>query len=219
MRIKNFVNRIRVLNKPKIFCIGLNKTGTTTLNKALQDLGVVVARESAAKPLFDDWVKRDFTNIVKFCKNAQAFQDSPFSFPYTYIILNQYFPDSKFVLTVRDDDEQWYKSITSFHSKLWGGGDGVPPSKDELLNAINSTKGRPWYVNRQLFNTPEDEPYQKESLLKFYNEYNDSVKEYFKNIPDKLLVINVSESDSYKKLLDFLDMKSDRDSFPWENKT
>ncbi|QIA08519.1 sulfotransferase [Draconibacterium halophilum] len=128
--------RIKVKNKQKIFCIGLNKTGTTSVKEALEELGYIVGNETEAKKLLNDWLKRDFRPIIKYCKFAQAFQDSPFSFPYTYIILNHVFPNSKFILTIRDDAEEWYRSITRFHSKLWGR-DGKIPTKEDLKSAIN----------------------------------------------------------------------------------
>jgi hypothetical protein len=159
LRIRRIFNRIRLYRKPKVFVIGLNKTGTTTMAKTLRDFGFVVASEKEAKPLFNDWVKGDFDPIIKFCKSAEAFQDSPFSFPGTYIALDKAFPGSKFILTIRDDEDQWYRSITRFHSKLWGDGDGVPPSKLQLQLATSSYRGRPWDVNQALFKTPENDPY------------------------------------------------------------
>jgi hypothetical protein len=160
-KLKNRYNAIKVAGRLKVFCIGLNKTGTTSVKSAFEELNFIVGNEADAKKLLNPWLKRDFKPIVQYCKTAQAFQDSPFSFPYTYIILDYAFPGSKFILTVRDDAEEWYNSITRFHAKLWG--DGKIPKKSDLLNA---KKGRPWIVNQELFKTPEDDPYNKDILLK-----------------------------------------------------
>jgi hypothetical protein len=199
--------------------IGLNKTGTTTMAKTLRDFGFVVASEKEAKPLFNDWVKGDFDPIIKFCKSAEAFQDSPFSFPGTYIALDKAFPGSKFILTIRDDEDQWYRSITRFHSKLWGDGDGVPPSKLQLQLATSSYRSRPWDVNQALFKTPENDPYNEEIMKKFYVDYNKSVVKYFEERSDDLLIINVGKEDSYRRLVNFLKVNSSFNEFPWENKT
>lgn len=190
--------------------------------KALSDLGFVVASEREAKSLFHYWVERDFKPIIKFCKSAQAFQDSPFSFPDTFIALDRAFPGSKFILTVRDDEHQWYRSITQFHSKLWGNGDGTPPTKFQLQAAFNSYKGRPWDVNQALFQAPDDDPYNQEILKDFYIKYNKSVIDYFNGRSEDLLVVNVAEDGAYQKFIDFLQIDSpDRSAneFPWENKT
>ena len=218
-RIKRRVNTVRVSGKTKVFVIGLNKTGTTTMAKALRDLGFIVASEKEAKHLFRAWASRDFNPIIEFCKSAQAFQDSPFSFPDTFIALDRAYPGSKFILTVRGDEHEWYRSITRFHSKLWGSGDGAPPTKSQLQNAVNSYKGRPWEVNQALFKTPEDDPYNEDILKSFYIEYNNSVIDYFKNRPENLLVVNVANQDSYERFVDFLGVTSTVSSFPWENRT
>ncbi|MGR9087962.1 MAG: hypothetical protein ACU841_12930, partial [Gammaproteobacteria bacterium] len=36
------INKYRVRNKTKYFCIGRNKTGTTSLKKAFEDLGATL---------------------------------------------------------------------------------------------------------------------------------------------------------------------------------
>lgn len=211
------VLRARAFGKRKIFCIGLNKTGTTSVKKAWQELGIAVGDQQKAQSLLSAWIDRDFKPIVKYCKTAQAFQDSPFSFPFTYIALDAFYPKSKFILTVRDSPEQWYQSLTKFHSKLWAK-DGMP-TKDDLLNAVNGTKGRPWVVNRALFNSPESEPYKKDVLIKFYLDHEFQVKEYFKFRENDLLIINVGHSDSYMQFCEFLNQRPVRNEFPWENKT
>lgn len=217
--IKRSANKLRAAGRTKVFVIGLNKTGTSTMAKALSNVGLILANETEAKPLFHAWVKRDFAPIIAFCKSAQAFQDSPFSFPDTFIALDKAFPRSKFILTVRDDENQWYRSITRFHSKLWGDGDGTPPTKKQLQAAFNSYKGRPWDVNQALFQTPEDAPYDEKILKDFYVEYNKSVVEYFSDRPEDFLVVNVANDGDYRKFIDFLGVKSLADDFPWENRT
>jgi len=64
---------------------------------------------------------------------AQAFQDIPFSLPYTFQALDMRFPGSKFILTIRNNPDQWYHSLISFHSKLFGR--GKVPDYDDLKKA------------------------------------------------------------------------------------
>ncbi len=90
------------LGKQKIFCIGRNKTGTTSLHAALIEMGIVVGRQRHAELMIGDWSKRDFRRLISFCRTAQAFQDIPFSLPYTFQALDMAFPRSKFILTVRE---------------------------------------------------------------------------------------------------------------------
>ncbi len=203
--------------KPKVFCIGFNKTGTTTIEYTLQQHNYKLNDQSKASVFIKDWKNRDFKGLVKYCKKYEAFQDFPFSFPYTYIALDQAFPESKFILTVRDSPEVWHKSITSFHGKLWG--NGKTPTKSDLENAVRYYKGRPWEVNRSIFKTPEDDPYNEEILKRQYLEHIESVREYFRFRPNDLLVVNVSNDEDYFKMCNFLNIKPVFEKFPWKNKT
>lgn len=212
------INYLRSLGKQKIFGIGLNKTGTTSLKVAMDELGFIVGHQRTGEKLMEDWIKRNFKPVVKYCKTAQFFQDAPFSKPYTYVVLDHEFPNSKFILTVRDSAEQWYNSLTKFHAKKWGK-DGRLPTKEDLKQASYIEKGWAWKMNRISYNTPESDPYKKDVLIKFYEDYNTSVKEYFRHRSYDLLVINVAQDGAYKELCDFLECEPVRDEFPWKNKT
>ena len=201
----------------KVFCVGCNKTGTTSVKAAFNELGYRVGDEVAAKYLTNNWACRNFQPIIDYCHTAEAFQDSPFSFPFTYQALDIAFPNSKFILTVRDTSDQWYQSITRFHAKLWG--DGEIPTREQLQQAVNVYKGRPWEVNRLLFGSPPEQPYKKENLIDFYESHNKCIKEYFRHRPDDLLVLNVSSSSSYGDFCEFLGHPWTEKPFPWSNKT
>jgi len=217
-RIRNSITRLQSVKRQKIFGIGLNKTGTTSLKTAMDELDYVVGHQPSAELLMDDWAKRDFSSIVSYCKTAQFFQDVPFSKPYTFVVLDHEFPNSKFILTVRDTAEQWYNSLTKFHAKKWGK-EGRIPTKEDLQKAPYIYEGWAWKINRMSYHTPENEPYKKDVMLNFYKGYNASVKEYFRHRPEDLLVLNVAENGSYQKLCEFLGVNSERDDFPWKNKT
>src|SRR5437763_5861921 len=97
-----YVNPFFVRNKQKIFCIGRNKTGTTSLTKAMMELGFITGNQGRAERLIDCYKLRNFKPIIAYCKTAQFFRDVPFSLPFTFIALDVAFPGSKFILTVRD---------------------------------------------------------------------------------------------------------------------
>jgi len=204
--------------KSKIFCIGFGKTGTTTIERVLKDFNFKLGNQEKGELLISDWYKRDFKNIIKLCKTADAFQDIPFALPYTFMALDQYFKYAKFILTERDSTEQWYHSLVNFHSKLWANGIHVPTA-EELKNANYRYKGYPYEVIKQIYNTNDDNLYHKETLIKVYEQHNTSIKDYFKSRPEKLIVINVAKRDDYFRLSDFLNKKPLADNFPWKNKT
>ena len=217
-KLTTILNQIKVYNKPKIFGIGRNKTGTSSLTSAMHELGYVVGYQKEAELLFSDWVKRDFRKLIKFCHTAQFFQDIPFSLPYTYIIMDHTFKRSKFILTVRDTPDQWYNSITKFHTKIYGK-NGQIPTKEDLQNAFYRYSGMPYDINKYVYNTPENDLYNKDILIKHYNYYNQGILDYFKHRPDDLLVLNVAEEDAYRKLTIFLGKTIINKNFPWKNKT
>lgn len=215
--IKNSISTFKVVKKQKIFCIGLNKTGTTSLKKEMENLGFVVGDQRQAELLFEDWVKKDFRRLIKYCRTAQFFQDAPFSFPYTFIVMDQAFRGSKFILTIRDDEEQWYQSLIWFHGKLWGNGH-IPPTAEDLKNANFIREGFPYYVRKHLNNVLDDNIYDKDLLMDFYKTHNKNVVDYFRHRPNDLLVINLKENDSYARFCNFLGIEQKHESFPWENK-
>ncbi len=204
-------------NKAKVFCIGLNKTGTTSMAKTLNDLGFIVGSQRLAELLLDDWGNRDFRSLINYCYTAQAFQDIPFSLPYSFQALDGYFPNSKFILTVRDNSEQWYNSLTQFHAKFFG--KGKIPTINDLKEADYIYPGYIYKLFTWTFNTPEEDPYNKNMLISNYEIYNAVVQDYFKFRPEVFLMINLSESNSYQKLCKFLGKPYHNETFPHENKT
>ena len=201
-----------------MFCIGANKTGTTSVEKLFNLMGLKVGKQVKAERLIEDWAKGNFDPIVSYVRyNGVAFQDIPFSLPNTFKAMDQAFPKSKFILTVRNTPEDWYRSLVSFHSKVFG--NGSVPSATDLKNSEYVYKGWIYDTLKHMYKTPDDDIYHKETLIKHYNDYNESVVDYFKDRPDKLLVVNVSESDAAFKISSFLGSKTPFEKMPWENKT
>ncbi|MGM5470806.1 sulfotransferase [Flavobacteriaceae bacterium LMO-SS05] len=205
-------------HRPKIFCIGFNKTGTTTIESVLKGFGYKMGNQAKGEFLFFDWYTRDFKSIIKLCKTADAFQDIPFSLPHTFIALDQYFKDAKFILTERNSAEEWYQSLVRFHSKLWAEGKGVPTAAD-LKQAAYRYTGYAYDSFKNIYHTEDHDLYNESILKAVYTTHNYTVKQYFKSRPEHLLVINVSQQQDYFRLCEFLDKKPLRTDFPWENKT
>jgi len=204
-------------NKLKVFCIGQNKTGTTTIEHALKEFGYNLGDQKDGEKLFENWIKRDFNSIINFTKKSNAFQDIPFSLPYTYQVLDQYYPNSKFILTLRDSDNQWYNSITQFHKKLWSKNEYLP-SLEDLKNADYNYEGFAYDYLREVYGVDDNDLYNEEKLKYWYNQYNNDIIRYFKN-SNKLLVVNVAINKDYDRLCNFLNKQKLRNGFEWKNKT
>jgi len=215
--LNNYKKGLKGYSQRKIFCVGRNKTGTTSVKKAFKDLGFVVGNQRKAELLLPYYKEKNFTPIIEYCKSAEAFQDFPFSFPDTYRHLDEAFPNSKFILTIRNNAEEWYYSLTSFHGKFFG--NGKIPTATDLQRADYVFKGWAWECNRLLYQTPEDDPYNKAMLIKHYLDHNEKIINYFRGRPYNFLVLNLAEKESYKKFCNFLEIESPFTEFPWENKT
>lgn len=216
--VRRSFKRITLRHKPKLFCIGLNKTGTTSLEKACKNLGFCVDDQNEAHKLMYNYEKREFGKIVDHCKNAEVFQDSPFSMKFTYLFLEQAYPDAKFILTVRDSPEQWYESFVRFQTKLFGTNGNIP-TKDDLLKA-KRPHGRSVYDNiRMRFGTSDENLFDKEILTAYYTTHNNEVMDYFRLLPEKLLILNLSSEDAYPKFCSFIGVTHTGGEFPWLNKS
>ncbi|NBG66645.1 sulfotransferase [Acidiluteibacter ferrifornacis] len=208
---------LQIRNHPKVFCIGMNKTGTTSFICAMKDLGYVVGDQAKGEQLLRDYRKNKFKRIIDYCRTAEVFQDVPFSLPKTYEYLDREFPKAKFILTVRDSSEQWYNSITKFHALRFGNGE--LPTSEQLKKADYIYPSYMWHLMQAICNSSEKNPYDKDLLMDAYDVYNSQVISYFDNRPKDFLLINLSNKDSYSKLVDFLGVSSPFKDFPWENKT
>ncbi|MBV6653144.1 MAG: hypothetical protein KI786_05280, partial [Mameliella sp.] len=112
-------------NKPRVFCIGWHKTGTTTMGLALLELGYTVlgARLDMAEPLLEG----DLSTPLEEAGKYDALQDVPWSALYKE--LDQQYPGSKFILTVREEatwlnsaSKHFKDSYVALHEWLYGTG-------------------------------------------------------------------------------------------------
>lgn len=105
----------------KYICVGQPKTGTKTIAKIFELLNFKVNNNPICLNEDDDFTFLDndilyYTNdsILKCHNNIEtfeAFHDYPYSFNYKYI--NENFPNSIFILTIRDSYE-WFNSLINY---------------------------------------------------------------------------------------------------------
>ncbi len=203
--IMNIIKYTLMNQNLKIFCIGLNKTGTTSMTRTFQVLGYQVGNQRVGELLMDDYLDNTFENIVSFCYSAEFFQDLPFSYPETFKYLDQNFPNAKFILTVRDNSEEWYNSLYNFHQKIFFRGKKIT---SELMKSIKYVYQGWNYKVFKVYNTPDDDLYNKDILMKFYESHNKKIIDYFQDRNDKLLVINLKDQDAFHKMINFLGIKN-----------
>jgi hypothetical protein len=173
----------------KIFCIGFHKTGTTSLDVALKNLGY---RVTGPNGVDDPDIEKNVLDMAyELVEKYDAFQDNPW--PIIYKQLDVKYPGSKFILTLRDPDS-WIKSqVKQFGHKetpmrKWIYGVGYPEGNEDI------------YIKR-------------------FKQHNIEVQEYFKDRPEDLLVMDFSKGDGWEKLCPFLGVDIPKISFPHANKS
>lgn len=202
--VKNWFNSLFFFKRPKVFCVGANKTGTTTIASVFRNQGLRVGNQRRGEMLMRDWAERDYRRIISYCRSAEAFQDIPFSYPDTYQALDEAFPGSKFILTIRNDADQWFDSLTRFHTKLVG--KNRLPTADDLREFYYLYRGFLWDAMRLRYGDDEALLYHREWYCQCYDEHNRAVQDYFKDRPGDLLVLNVADPDAMERLLAFLNI-------------
>ena len=178
-------------DKGLIIGVGFQKTGTSSLREALKVLDYRV-KDTTTRALIPI-LKKDYPSILRMLKNYDAVEDTPWYMIYKE--LDKLIPNSKFILTVRDE-ESWFLSVkkhigdlrSANHEWIYGRGKGLP--KDDKKNTIE-----------------------------VYSKHNKEVIEYFKNRPNDLLVLDFTKGDSWSKICPFLNKEIPKTAFPHYNKT
>lgn len=174
--------------RPKIFCIGFHKTGTTSLATALTILGYRVAGAVGVRD--PDIAHSALTIARRIVPSYDAFQDNPW--PIIFRDVDKLFPNSKFILTVREPSS-WIDSVVRHFGnketpmRKWIYGEGSPSGSEDI------------YLER-------------------YARHNADVKDYFAQRPSDLLIMNLLLGDKWEKLCPFLGREVPSRPFPHANK-
>ena len=205
-----------ISNKQKFFLIGMNKTGTTSVKDALIDHGIKVGKQGIPSLMYVYQISRgDYSGIINYCHTAQCFKDVPFSVPNVYKEIYKKFPDAKYVLTIRDSDQQWYDSLYNFYIKKYAKNKKI--TRKDLFFCRDYHIGFTYLRHKQFYGKRD---FMNETVYKnIYNSHNKDVETFFRDKQHQFLKINVSDEDSFKLLFDFLNIESNKKSFPWTNKT
>lgn len=166
------------MKKTKVFCIGFQKTGTSSMRDALQQLGYrVVGVFGRDTPL--DELRAGFVETgLAIARDYDAVEDMPW--PLMFRELDAAFPGSRFILTLRETDK-WYKSIAGHF------GDN------------------PYHIQQLTYGDDAPAPVGHEARYReVYDAHNKDVIEYFRDRPGDLLVMELERGDGWQKLGQFL---------------
>lgn len=178
------------MQQSKVFCIGFHKTGTSSLGRALRLLGYNVRRSE----LSDFKTPRAAQEILDFAfaqaEQYEAFRDNPW--PIVYREMDRKFFDSKFILTVRPA-ANWINSVVRHFG-------------------AETTPMREWIYGA---GCPQG---NEEIYLARYERHNREVIDYFRERPNDLLIMDLTENEGWEKLCRFLGKEIPGAPFPHVHK-
>ena len=182
----------------KIFCVGLNKTGTRSIHDALQILGfrsvdwggpslpTAVQRGPEIHAAMKQSL-REGRPLLEGLEDADAYSDIG-ALSTNFDVLDSQYPDSKFILTVRPIEE-WLAS------------------RERHVKANQAMRSRGEYDGT--FLEVDLIGWRTEAL-----EHESRVRSYFAGRPEDLLVFDVTAGDGWNELCPFLGSVIPDDPFP-----
>jgi len=162
-------------DKEYIFNIGWNRTGTRTLNDCLKALGIKGSHWNPTKHLCAEWAWKNWNEFEEFVitHNYESYADAPWCFPELYKHLDKFFPNAKFILTIREEDK-WinsYKNLYENHHK------GHEKLKEIPMIANKEEYG---WVHPLIFGGKKIITGNEEVYRKIYSTHNNQVKNFLK---------------------------------------
>lgn len=193
---------------PKVFCLSMQRSGTTSFGDFCEDHLGMVRRgfyHSITNGWTRSWVARDYDKIfasVDF-RTAEVFEDDPWWCPEFYKVLAPRFPQARFVLMTRDE-AAWFRSMlahsggrtlgqTDLHAAIYG-------RQDEFAGLLKS--GQPFRdVNWQGLSLEG----QEARYTAHYRRHADECRRYFAaQAPERFLDLRLEDPDKFRKLAIFL---------------
>jgi hypothetical protein len=187
----------------KIFCIGDNKTGTTSLTSALLMLGYKICPEKIMYNFgsnhFKNFQEEKFDEFFELIDQYEVFEDRPWNHTEFYKVLHETYPDAKFIFTTRNVDDWW--------------------NSYERWNKLINLKNAWFYKLISQISYGVDSFFDHPDLVKqIFLTRNAGIRNYFHDNP-RFLEIDIVEEDKFNKLCKFLEKEYLNQSFPHLNKT
>ena len=207
----------------KIVCAGLSKTGTKSLAKALRILGFTVYdydehEQFHLEQWFDIYCEGKSPDFTSMYKDIDAVTDLLPAFWFQEIY--EAFPDSKVILTLRDNEEVWAQSWVEQNEIIQGHGGLLNRILLKALLIASWIRGKRSILKVfKLFDPVCYAAYgsvnSKSTVLfkKKYREHNERVQAVIPK--EKLLIYNVKQG--WKPLCEFLGCDAPEIEFPREN--
>ena len=196
--------------KGKIFCISMQRSGTTSVGFFLERWGLKHLSRPVAmqnklfwtRHVLDQNYKRVFSS--EFFDKYEVFEDDPFWLRDFYKILHKKFPGSKFILLERDSSS-WFKSMIR-HSN--GYSTGISENHARIYEREQDfewlKKNIPDFDGRKHKMVIFDKP---EHYMNIYEKHYSEARQYFDSEePDALFYGMLNDKDIWRRLSQWLNL-------------
>jgi Sulfotransferase domain len=208
----------------KIFGIGLSRTGTSSLNDALVQLGyssVHFPSDSVTRAEIARQLERNERSLrLSLLDEVVALTDTPVCC--VYQALDAAYQASRFILTVRDEDD-WLRSCEAYWQGLTGARRriGVKRLAGRATRALRGDPSPDFasyvaMINRYLYG---DHVYDRDRFLAARRTFEAGVYTYFQGREESLLTLDICKGQGWPELCSFLSVAEPPVRFPWSNAT
>lgn len=185
--------------KPKVFGLGLSRTGTRSLTSSLQMLGFDPVHYPYDPDTYNEIANGQYDLTI--LKHHDGITDITVSSYYAQ--LDKLYPGSKFILTVRDK-ASWLRSCENH----WANAPAFMETDDPELEHRLSVRR---FFRAATYGCYDFVP---ERFSWVYDQHVKNVMDYFKDQPEKLLVLDVCAGEGFEQLAPFLDRPMPCTPFP-----
>ena len=183
----------------KIFGLGLSRTGTRSLTSALQVLGYDIVHYPTDPATFAELAAGDFDlSLLRHFDGLTDITTSPY-----FAQLDRLFPDSSFILTVRDK-ETWLRSCRNH----WQGRSAFESTDNPDAEAHMQIRR---LLRAAVYGCYD---YQPERFSWVYDEHERAVRHHFRDRSASLLVYDLVAGQGWEPLCDFLGQPVPKAPFP-----
>lgn len=194
------------MTPPKVFGLGLSRTGTTSLTIALQTLGHQALHfpsdGTTQSEIYAFFASETDSLRLTVADHYAAITDTPVCC--TFKALDQAYPGSKFILTIRDK-ASWLASCENHWHKL--------------LPHLFATMDPAWtryaqFINTRVYGIAH---YDRDVFSEVYDMYHANVFHYFRHRLEDLLVLDICGGQGWEHLASWLGSPVPQSAFPVEN--
>jgi len=152
------------------------------------------------------------TTLVLLYERLEAATDE--SVAALYRFLDGRYPNSKFVLTVRDEHD-WLRSVRNHRARHGQTLAGLARSRGGPGGARLDRSVEICFSQMALYGSVEPTP---ASFLAGYERHKADVLAYFEHRPEDLLVLDLCNGQGWRELCAFLSLEIPANAFPYENR-